>query len=86
MFVGRYGYPKVRVGPMLPPTIVPLAGRLDSPSQWYGRDIEDIIGLRASLFRTGGEVRVGEAANPGRVLESYQLIAMADRPVDTRFC
>jgi len=83
VFVGRYGYPKVKVGPMLPPTIVPLAGRLDSPEQWYGREIEDVIGLRASLFRTGGEIRVQEASNPGRVLESYQLVAMADRPVDT---
>ncbi len=83
VFVGRYGYPKVRVGPMLPPTIVPLAGRLDSPQMWYGREIEDIIGLRSSLFRTGGEVRVEDAQNPGRTLEAYQLIAMADRPVDT---
>ena len=83
VFVGRYGYPKVRVGPMLPPTIVPLAGRLDSPEQWFGREIEDVIGLRASLLRTGGEVRVEKASNPDRTLESYQLIAMADRPVDT---
>jgi len=83
VFIGRYGYPKVKVGPMLPPDIVPMAGRLDSPEQWFGREIEDIIGLRASLFRTGKEIRVEEASNPGRVLESYQLVAMADRPVDT---
>lgn len=83
VFIGRYGYPKVKVGPMLPPEIVPMAGSLDSPKQWFGREIEDIIGLRASLFRTGKEIRVDEASNPGRVLESYQLVAMADRPVDT---
>ena len=44
VFVGRYGYPKVKVGPMVPP----LHGDttiLDKPEMWLGKSIEDIVQL-----------------------------------------
>ena len=40
VFVGSYGYPKVAVGPMLPPmhgdTMI-----LDLPERWLGKSLED---------------------------------------------
>ncbi|TLY10983.1 MAG: hypothetical protein E6K88_02680, partial [Thaumarchaeota archaeon] len=40
VFVGRYGYPKVRIGPMIPP----LHGDttiLDRSEMWIGKSIEE---------------------------------------------
>ncbi|HYT43489.1 MAG TPA: hypothetical protein VEP90_14215, partial [Methylomirabilota bacterium] len=45
VFVGQYGYPKVKVGPMLPP----LHGDttiLDKPEIWLGKSIEEIVNYR----------------------------------------
>ena len=49
LFVGSYGYPKVRIGPMIPP----LHGDttiLDRTELWTGKSIEEIANYRLSLF------------------------------------
>ncbi|MDE1816960.1 MAG: hypothetical protein KGI11_10430, partial [Thaumarchaeota archaeon] len=47
VFVGSYGYPKVLVGPMVPPvhgnTLV-----MDLPESWLGKSLEDIVNYRLS--------------------------------------
>lgn len=48
IFVGRYGYPKVRIGPMIPP----LHGDttiLDRNELWTGKSLEEIANYRLSL-------------------------------------
>jgi len=50
IFVGSYGYPKVGVGPMLPP-IHGDTTLLDSPELWLGKTLEDIVNFRLSLVR-----------------------------------
>jgi DNA repair protein NreA len=86
MFVGRHGYPKVSIGPMLPPDHrdEEAARLLDNPAGWLGLTIPDVVGLRSSLLRTTHLVRVDQAArNPDRITRLSQELAIAARPVDT---
>jgi hypothetical protein len=92
LFVGRYGYPNVNVGPMLPPEHreAEAAHLLDAPRQWMAMSIPDVVGLRSSLVRTTHKVKVQGAAHaPGdvfsgdRILRLSQELAIAARPVDT---
>jgi DNA repair protein NreA len=82
VFVGRYGYPKVSIGPMVPPqhgdTTI-----LDTPEQWLGRPIETIVDYRYSLVRGSTTARVEDAANPTSTMQKLQELSMAARPVDT---
>ncbi|MGQ0537204.1 MAG: Nre family DNA repair protein [Methanobacteriota archaeon] len=83
VFVGRYGYPKVAVGPLLPPETRADAEVLEDPAGWLGLDMPTVIGLRASLVRTRREVYVRKAIQPTRDLEVAQALAMSEKPVDT---
>ena len=86
LFVGRHGYPKVSVGPMLPPEHREddAASLLDAPRRWMAMTIPDVVGLRASLLRTTHPVEVDMAARfPDRITRVSQELAIAARPVDT---
>jgi len=86
LFVGRHGYPKITVGPMLPPEHREehAARLLDAPRDWMSMTIPDVVGLRASLLRTTHSVDVETAARqPDRITRLSQELAMAARPVDT---
>jgi hypothetical protein len=84
LFVGRHGYPQVSVGPMLPPEHRPEADArlLDSPREWMGLTIPDVVGMRSSLVRTTHKVRVDSPLRPDRILSLSQELAVAARPVD----
>ncbi|MFO1533189.1 MAG: hypothetical protein ABR562_05770 [Thermoplasmatota archaeon] len=86
LFVGRHGYPKVSIGPMLPPEHRDdeAARLLDAPRTWMGMTIPDVVGLRSSLLRTTHPVAVDMAARfPDRITRVSQELAVAARPVDT---
>ncbi|RDD53065.1 MAG: hypothetical protein BA066_06360, partial [Candidatus Korarchaeota archaeon NZ13-K] len=57
LFVGRFGYPKVQVGPLIPP-IHGDTRHLATPEEWFGRGLREIIGMRLQLVRGKREVRV----------------------------
>ena len=82
VFVGRLGYPKVSIGPMVPPQFGDTT-ILDTPEEWLGRPIEQIVDFRYSLVRGNSRSSVEEAREPGRLLSSLQELAMAAKPVDT---
>jgi DNA repair protein NreA len=83
LFVGRHGYPAVRVGPMLPPTHLAHASQLDDPRNWiHSANLREVVAMRASLLRSNEVVRVDEPRNPSRVLQAAQLLAMASKPAD----
>ena len=80
VFVGSYGYPRVSVGPMLPP----LHGDttiLDLPEKWIGKSLEEIVNYRLSLVRGIQNVSVSDPQ--GRFIESLQEVAMSTRPIDS---
>ena len=48
VFVGSYNYPKVNVGPMVPP-IHGDTSLLDTPEKWIGKTLEEIVNYRLNL-------------------------------------
>jgi hypothetical protein len=81
VFVGRIGYPKVYIGPMVPPyrgdTEI-----LDTPELWLGKSIQNIIDYRFALIRGKARANVYDAQSGGRLLDVLQELAMGKRPVD----
>ena len=70
VLVGEFNYPRIRIGPMIPPVIDDKVARLhDNPPEWYGRSIEDIIGLRSRLIRSNFSVNVKEASHGRRTVQ-----------------
>lgn len=81
VFVGRLGYPRVSIGPMVPPRFGDTT-ILDTPEEWLGRPIEEIVDFRYSLVRGNSRASVEDAREPRRLLSSLQELAMAAKPVD----
>ena len=80
VFVGRYGYPKVKLGPMVPP----LHGDtriLDNPELWLGKSIEEIVNYRLSLVRGISIVDIHNTS--GKYVESLQELAMTSKSVES---
>ncbi|MDH2907502.1 MAG: hypothetical protein PXX83_05340 [Candidatus Nitrosotalea sp.] len=79
VFVGAYGYPKVLVGPMLPPvhgdTMI-----LDSPEKWTGKSLEDIVNYRLSLVRGIKPVKIDDVGQ--KYIENLQEMSMSERSTD----
>lgn len=82
VFVGRLGYPSVSIGPMVPPQFGDTS-ILDTPEEWLGRPIDQIVDFRYSLVRGNVKANVIDAREPKGLLSSLQELAMASRPVDT---
>ena len=80
VFVGSYNYPKVFVGPMVPPMHGDTS-LLDSPEKWKGRSLEDIVNFRLSLVR--GIQKIPIEQTEGRYIENLQEVAMSSKPIDT---
>ena len=80
VFVGSYNYPKVFVGPMVPP-IHGDTSLLDSPEQWMGKSLEDIVNFRLNLVR--GIQKIGIDQTDGRYIENLQEVAMSSKPIDS---
>jgi hypothetical protein len=93
VFVGRFGYPRVSVGPLVP---AEEKGGLDlgsgtgldslhffRPAELARMDVGEIVALRSSMVKSGSKVAVQDARNPGRLLEMAQEIAMSSTPVGT---
>ena len=80
VFVGSYDYPKVFVGPMVPP-IHGDTSLLDSPERWTGKSLEDIVNFRLNLVR--GIQKIGIDQTDGRYIENLQEVAMSSKPIDS---
>jgi len=79
VFVGRIGYPYVRVGPSTPP----LRGDtsiFDFPEAWSRLRVEDILEYRWSLITGYSVFDVRKPEN--RVLEEVRLLTLSSKPVD----
>ncbi|MGH9993341.1 MAG: hypothetical protein ACREAZ_12015 [Nitrososphaera sp.] len=80
VFVGRYGYPKVRAGPMIPP----LHGDttiMDMSERWLGKSLEEIVNYRLSLVRGVNSMDVHDTS--GSYVGDLQELAMSDRAVES---
>ena len=80
VFVGSYNYPKVFVGPMVPP-IHGDTSLLDSPEKWKGKSLEDIVNFRLNLVRGIQKIPIDQT--DGRYIENLQEVAMSSKPIDS---
>jgi hypothetical protein len=79
VFVGSYNYPKVFVGPMVPP-IHGDTSLLDIPEKWSGKTLEEIVNFRLNLIRGIKKVSI---TDQGRYIEELQQVAMSSRPIES---
>ncbi|MFX1257414.1 MAG: hypothetical protein ACFFAN_06130 [Promethearchaeota archaeon] len=97
-FVGRYNYPNVSVGPLVPykefesNLNIEDYHILDAPELWYGKQMVDVIRYRSSLVRSNFKVNVKideqklkntPSLKAQKLLETSQELSMAARPIDT---
>jgi len=78
VFVGRYGYPKVFVGPLIPP-VRGDTSIYDTPELWLGKSIDDITNFRFQLVRGMHETNV-KKFHGDKMVEKTIEIALADNP------
>jgi DNA repair protein NreA len=80
VFVGSYGYPKVKVGPM----VSPLHGDtsiLDKTELWTGKSLEEIAHYRLSLILGTRSINVWDTS--GSYLENIQEMTMSKKPTES---
>jgi len=81
VFVGRIGYPKVGVGPLVPPFFGDTSV-LDQPEYWWSIDLDKLIEYRSSLVRGIFRVNVNNPWEAGRLFGLTQEMAMASQPIE----
>jgi len=82
VFVGRIGYPKVSIGPMIPP-FTGDTSLIDTPELWLNKKIDDIVDFRSQLVRGKFKVNVSDVENPHKVVEFTRDLALSKNPVFT---
>ena len=80
VFVGSYSYPKVFVGPMVPP-VHGNTSLLDNPEKWIGKSLEEIVNFRLNLVR--GIQKLSIDQTEGRYIENLQELTMSSKPTDS---
>ena len=81
LFVGRFGYPKVSIGPL----VTPMHGDTllyDTPEEWVGRSIPEVVGFRTMLVRGMQKFRVTDAEKPNRLIEDVQTLSLSSGSVE----
>lgn len=81
LFVGRFGYPKVSLGPLISPvhgdTLL-----LDTPEEWVGRSVAEVVGFRTMLVRGTQRFHVLDAEKPHRLIDDVQTLAIARESIE----
>ena len=79
VFIGRFGYPKVMVGPLIPPdhgdTTV-----MDTPEMWRDITMEGIVDFRSRLVRGMHKVEITNVEGGGRIVDATREMAMSGNP------
>ena len=86
VFVGRYGYPKVDIGPLLPAEFGDTS-EMDQPERWVGKGIDEIADMRFKLVRGKYRIDAKDFRKSGRIVDSVQELALTEKPleVETNF-
>ena len=83
IFIGRFGYPKVRIGPMAAIGSESIE-IIDEPDSWRtNMSMEDIVNFRGRLLRFVTQpINVNSALSPSRLIEITQEQIQSSIPVD----
>ncbi|EMR74087.1 hypothetical protein MBGDN05_00047 [Thermoplasmatales archaeon SCGC AB-539-N05] len=82
VFVGRVGYPKVAIGPMIPP-LTGDTSLIDTPELWIDKTIDDIVDFRQMLVRGKHTVDVYDVASSNKIVEYTKELALSKNSVFT---
>ncbi len=80
LFIGRFGYPYVNIGPLVPPEFGDTA-LLSMPERWHSMAIDDIVSMRSKLVRGLHRTKVQNVEH-GRIEELVRDLALAERPAE----
>ena len=81
VFIGRHNYPKVYIGPMLPPEFGDTSA-FAVPERWTDFSMEKIVEFRSKLVR-GMYLSNVKDVERGRVQEQVRDLALAESPADS---
>lgn len=82
VFIGRIGYPKVSIGPMIPP-VMGDTSIIDTPELWLDRSIDDIVDFRSMLIRGKHTIDVFDVESSNKIVEYTRELALAKNSVFT---
>jgi DNA repair protein NreA len=80
LFIGRFGYPYVNIGPLVPPEFGDTT-ILSTPERWHNMSIEDIVNMRSKLVRGLHRTKV-QNVERGKMEELVRDLALAERPAE----
>jgi hypothetical protein len=76
VFIGRFGYPKVNIGPMIPP-LHGDTSLMDTPELWLDKKIDDIVDFRSQLVRGMHRVDIFDVESRDRIVNITRELALA---------
>lgn len=82
VFIGRVGYPKVSIGPLVPPKMGNTS-MYDSPEKWLDCSLDEIVDFRSSLIRGKHTVNVFDVLKSDKTIEFTRDLALAENSVFT---
>ena len=82
VFIGRIGYPKVSIGPMIPP-VMGDTSIIDTPELWLDRSLDDIVDFRSMLIRGKHTIDVCDVESSNKVVEYTRELALSKNSVFT---
>lgn len=80
VFIGRIGYPKVAIGPMIPP-VMGDTSEIDTPEMWLDKTLDDIVDFRSQLVRGKFTVDITNVESTQRVVEYTRELALSKNAV-----
>ncbi|MCX6661478.1 MAG: Nre family DNA repair protein [Euryarchaeota archaeon] len=80
VFIGRIGYPKVAIGPMIPP-VMGDTSEIDTPERWIHKTLDEIVDFRSQLVRGKFTVDVTNVESPHRIVEFTRELALSKNAV-----
>lgn len=80
VFIGRIGYPKVAIGPMIPP-VMGDTSEIDTPERWLHKTLDEIVDFRSQLVRGKYTVEVTDVESPHRIVEFTRELALSKNAV-----
>jgi hypothetical protein len=80
IFIGRYGYPKISIGPMIPPVLGDTS-IIDTPELWLNKSINEIVDFRSLLIRGKYGVDVFDVENKSKIVEYTRELALSKNSV-----
>ena len=80
VFIGRVGYPKVSIGPMIPP-VMGDTSIIDTPELWLDKSIDDIVDFRSQLVRGTHLVNIYDVESSDRIVEFTKELALSKNSV-----